>query len=781
MVDGAVALQAEVLEGLPQHDLDTDLRKGYAGGLGDERYGSGGTGVGLDHEDLSVLHGELQVHQTLDLEGERDLLRDGDDLVDGLLLQGERRKDHRGVSGVASCVLHVLHDPADVDVGAVADAVHVDLDRLGEVLVDEDRVVAGNLDGGLDIRLQFIGGVDDLHRPSSEDVGRPDENRVSDALGDLLGLLEGVSGSGRGLLDLQLVHQLGEPPPVLGHIHLVGACSEYPGLGSRKGPLQVHGEVDGSLSAVLDDDAVGVLGLDDVENVPQGQGLEVKTVRDVVVGGDGLGVVVDDDGIHALLLQRHDSMDAAVVELDTLADPDGSGSDEDNLLVVVLGGDLRGPSVGAVEVRGLGGELRGAGVDHLVDGPGALGGAELPDLQGVGSADLGDGLVGESHVLGLAEGLRVDGSLEPLLHLDHVADLLHVEDVPFGEVGDLLHVPSLHEGLGDGEDASVGGVDQLLLQLLVGELEPVQSLDSDLQGAEAFQQGLLEGPSDGHDLPGALHLGSEVAVHGAELVEGPAWDLDDHVVDGRLEGGIGGAGDLVGDLVEGVSDGDLGGDPGDGVSGRLGCEGGGPGHTGVDLDQAVVPVGGVECELDVAASLDPEGADDLQRGGSEALVVVIREREAGGDDYALPCVDTHGVEVLHVADDDAVVRGIPHDLVLVLLPSEDALLDEDLVDPGVGESAGADVLQLLLVVGDASAGSSEGVCGSDEDGVASDDPDSLLGLLDGVDAPGDGDGLSDALHGLLEQLPVLGHGDGIRLRSHELGPEPLQLSGVGEL
>ena len=324
-------------------------------------------------------------------------------------------------------------------------------------------------------------------------------------------------------------------------------------------------------------------------------------------------------------------------------------------------------------------------------------------------------------------------------------------------------------------------MDQLLLQLLVGELELVQSLDSDLQGAEAFQQGLLEGPSDGHDLPGALHLGSEVAVHGAELVEGPAWDLDDHVVDGRLEGGIGGAGDLVGDLVEGVSDGDLGGDPGDGVSGRLGGEGGGPGHTGVDLDQAVVPVGGVECELDVAASLDPEGADDLQRGGSEALVVVIREREAGGDDYALPCVDAHGVEVLHVADDDAVVRGIPHDLVLVLLPSEDALLDEDLMDPGVGESAGADVLQLLLVVGDASAGSSEGVCGSDEDGVASDDPDSLLGLLDGVDAPGDGDGLSDALHGLLEQLPVLGHGDGIWLRSHELGPEPLQLSGVGEL
>ena len=54
-----------------------------------------------------------------------------------------------------------------------------------------------------------------------------------------------------------------------------------------------------------------------------------------------------------------------------------------------------------------------------------------------------------------------------------------------------------------------------------------------------------------------------------ELVEGPARDLDDAVVEGGLEGGGGLAGDGVRDFVEGPADGDLGSDAGDGVAGGL--------------------------------------------------------------------------------------------------------------------------------------------------------------------------------------------------------------------
>jgi hypothetical protein len=54
--------------------------------------------------------------------------------------------------------------------------------------------------------------------------------------------------------------------------------------------------------------------------------------------------------------------------------------------------------------------------------------------------------------------------------------------------------------------------------------------------------------------------------------------------------------------------------------------------------------------------------------------------------YGLPGMDAHGVEVLHVAYYHAVVLGVPHHLVLELLPSQDRLLDEDLVDARVDET-----------------------------------------------------------------------------------------------
>ena len=93
------------------------------------------------------------------------------------------------------------------------------------------------------------------------------------------------------------------------------------------------------------------------------------------------------------------------------------------------------------------------------------------------------------------------------------------------------------------------------------------------KGADGLLQCGLKGAVNGHDLACGLHLGSESAVSGGELVEGPAGYLDDAVVEGGLEGGSGLAGDGVGDFVQCLADGDLGGDSCDGIAGGLAGEG----------------------------------------------------------------------------------------------------------------------------------------------------------------------------------------------------------------
>ncbi len=166
-----------------------------------------------------------------------------------------------------------------------------------------------------------------------------------------------------------------------------------------------------------------------------------------------------------------------------------------------------------------------------------------------------------------------------------------------------------------------------------------------------------------------------MAVNGAELVERPARNLHDDVVDRRLEGGESRAGDIVRYLVESVSNRYLGGNSCDGISRRFGRQGRRARYAGIDFDQAVVSVGGIECELYVASALYAQGPDDIDRRRSEALVVAVRDRQQGRAHYAFSRVYPHRVQVLHLADDYAVILGVPHDLVFELLPSEDAFLD----------------------------------------------------------------------------------------------------------
>ena len=86
-------------------------------------------------------------------------------------------------------------------------------------------------------------------------------------------------------------------------------------------------QLDGRLSAEGHHHADGLLDPDDVHHVLRVQGLKIQAVGGVVVGGDGLRVVVDDDHVVAHFPKGPDGVDGAVVELDALADADRAGAE----------------------------------------------------------------------------------------------------------------------------------------------------------------------------------------------------------------------------------------------------------------------------------------------------------------------------------------------------------------------------------------------------------------------------------------------------------------------
>ncbi len=206
-----------------------------------------------------------------------------------------------------------------------------------------------------------------------------------------------------------------------------------------------------------------------------------------------------------------------------------------------------------------------------------------------------------------------------------------------------------------------------------------------LQGAQRLLQALGEGAPDRHHLAHRLHLRAEDARGARQLLERPAWDLGDDVVDDRLErrrgGRLLGGGDVVRDLVERVADGELRRDLGDRESGRLRGERRAARHPRVHLDHDLAAGGRIDGELHVRATgLDTDATDAGDRRVSHLLVLDVGERLDRRHGDRVAGVDAHRIDVLDAADDHAVVRVVTHDLELVLLPPDDRLLDEDLPD-----------------------------------------------------------------------------------------------------
>ena len=489
-------------------------------------------------------------------------------------------------------------------------------------------------------------------------------------------------------------------------------------------------------------------------------------------------------------------MDAAIVELDALADAVGAAAQDDDL--VARGGRrlafrLAHPValVGRIHVGGERGELGGAGVDALIDGMDAVEIAPARDLGFVDLAQLGDAGVGKSHLLqpvkprleflGMGEDRQELVALaQQGLFRDDVADLLEEPGIVFAGGVDLRGREPVAIGLRDDEEP-VGprlrqlGADRVLVAgERAGDFDLVEAGEARLQRAQRLLHRFREGAADRHRLAHRLHRGREQRVGAGELLEGEARHLGDDVIDRRLERGGRDAGDLVAQFVERVSDRELRRDLGDGEARRLGGERRGARHARVHLDDEEAAVIGIDRELHVgAAGIDADLAQHRDRGVAHHLVFLVGQSERRRHRHAVAGMDAHRIEVLDRADDDAIVRAVADHLHLELLPPQHRFLDQHLVRRRDAQPAADDLLEFLLIVGDAAASAAQGEGGAD-DRRQPDKGERRLRLLERAHEPALGRGEADPVHRLAEELAVLGLGDRRRLGADELDPVPLE-------
>ena len=687
----------------------------------------------------------------------------------------------------------VLHDPGDQRVGAIAHRVDLDL-AAAQVLVHEHAPGAG-IERVAEEPFQVVGAVRDLHPTPAEDERGSHQYRISDLACDHERLAERVGGAAGRLGDAERGREFVEAPAVLGEADGVRARADDP-TAERLDPI---GEIERGLPAELGEDIdVPALVLDDGRHGLLVERLEVEPGRRIEVGRDRLGVAVHHDRGDALLAEGHGALHAAAIELDALPDPDRAAAEHDGLasrerqrLVLLL--------VRRVEVRRHRLELGGAGVHHLVHRPDPPLRAEMPHVGWKDADERRDVGVGVAQALRAAQQPRRRRLPLQLLfrEADDRAQLPQEPDPDARARVDLRLGRAAPEGREHTPEPVIGGdVREVALDegCRLQRLRPLrrlieQALPLHLERAERLQERRLEGAVDRHHLARRLHLRAEPAVGIAELVERPARDLHHDVVERRLERRGRPLRHRVRDLVEALADRDLRRDAGDRVARRLRGERRAAGDARVHLDDVVRDLRvrvrrrslvRVEGELHVAATLDAERADDPQRRAAQLLVLLVGERLGRGDHDGVSGVHAHRIDVLHVADRDAGVPGVAHDLVLELLPAHERPLDEDLTDRRGADAPGRDGAELVVGRREPTTGAAERVRRPDHERVA--------------DAGGEGERvidrvrdrrlrhrLADLHQKLLEGLAVLG-----LLDRAQGGPEhphavALEHPGLGEL
>ncbi|CAB4794963.1 unannotated protein [freshwater metagenome] len=296
----------------------------------------------------------------------------------------------------------------------------------------------------------------------------------------------------------------------------------------------------------------------------------------------------------------------------------------------------------------------------------------------------------------------------------------------------------------------------------------VESHATLLKRAKALLQTLGECAADGHRLAHALHLCAKHAAGARQLLERPARDLGDDVVDARLEAGRRHLGDVVGDLVERVPNGEFRRDLGDGKASCLRCQRRRPRHAWVHFDDNLVAVEWVHCELHIgSAGLDTDSTDTGKRCVAHALVLDITERLRWSHRDRVAGVYAHWIEVLDRADDDAVVVAVTHDFEFVFFPAGDAGLNQNLADGAARNSLTGQVCELFECRCDTGAAATKDV-GRTNDAWKANGFEHLDGFVESVSNATRWHIETDLDHRLLELLAIFGCGNCLCVCADEL-------------
>jgi hypothetical protein len=294
-------------------DLGSGISQRISGGFGGQSRRSRETGVDLNDTVVEAIGLESVLDVTLanNTKMTDDLDGSASEHVVLLITQGLTGGNDNGVTGVNTeriKVLHVAHGDTVV-VGVTDDLIFNFLPAL-ERLLDEDLGREGKRSSGHVAELLLV--VGETGTQTTQGIGSSDNDGVSDGVSGLESLLNSADSNRLGNGDVNLIQSPGEEVTILTQFQSSDAGTEDLDtvLFKEAKTFHLNTEVESSLATERQENAIGLLLLDDIGDILGGDGEVVDLVSQTVVGLDGSDVGVDEHRRNAGLFKGLESLSA---------------------------------------------------------------------------------------------------------------------------------------------------------------------------------------------------------------------------------------------------------------------------------------------------------------------------------------------------------------------------------------------------------------------------------------------------------------------------------------
>ena len=211
--------------------------------------------------------------------------------------------------------------------------------------------------------FDFVVGQCDLHALTAKHVGRSYQHRITQSVSNFLSLFRSVYGTACCTRNTGLFQDLIKELSVFCRIYIL--C-----LGPQDRHSHLHkafSQLDCRLSTELYHRTIGFFNVDNGFHILRSQRLKIQFVCNIEVCTYSFRIVVDNNGLVTCLGKCPCSMYGTVVELDTLADTDRTGTEYQDLLFALSLDSFTLPTVYGVVIRCRSSKLSCTGINHLVN------------------------------------------------------------------------------------------------------------------------------------------------------------------------------------------------------------------------------------------------------------------------------------------------------------------------------------------------------------------------------------------------------------------------------